>query len=350
MKKINYKGINILISLLIIYVLFLLRDLWSGVFFKLIAVLKPFLIAFALAYALYPIERWLESKKIPKILAITIIIVVLLSFVFIIIYSLIPIFTEQLFSFFSSAITFVSDIGNKFDINITPIKSTLTDAFNKMSSDVGKYISDGAINVVNTSINIVSNSVIVFVSFIYFLMDMQRIRDNISLFFLKKGRKTYKLVKQMDYETTQYFKGLFLTMIIQFFEYSLLYRIIGHPNFLLLGVLSSVATLIPYFGGFVVNITAIMIASVVSPRLLILTLIVSIVFPNVDGYLINPKIYGKTNNISPLLTIFAVFAGGVLGGFVGILIALPLTIILRTLYNHYRDDISKKIEDIKDNM
>ena len=84
--------------------------------------------------------------------------------------------------------------------------------------------------------------------------------------------------------------------------------------------------------------------------MLILTLIVAIIFPNVDGYIIGPKIYGKTNNISPLLTIFAVFAGGVLGGFEGILIALPLTIILRTLYYHYRDDISKKIENIKDNM
>ena len=122
---------------------------------------------------------------------------------------------------------------------------------------------------------------------------------------------------------------------------------IGHPNFLLLGVLSSVSTLIPYFGGLIVNIIALIIASVVSPQLFVMTLIVAIVFPNIDGYLISPKIYGKTNNISPLLSIFAVFAGGVLGGFVGILIALPLTIILRTIYKSYKKDISKKIGNIR---
>ena len=60
--------------------------------------------------------------------------------------------------------------------------------------------------------------------------------------------------------------------------------------------------------------------------------------------------YCKTNNISPLLTIFAVFAGGVLGGFVGILIALPLTIILRTIFKYYKGDISKKIDDIKEKI
>ena len=350
MKKVNYRGINILITLLIIYILYLLRDLWSGVFFKLLAVLKPFIIAFAIAYALFPFERWLESKKIPKAIAVSIIVLILVLFLVVIIYSLIPIFTEQLVTFFSSLITFVSDIGNKFDINIDPIKSSLIDAFNKLSKDIGKYISDGAINVVNASINFVSNFIIVFVSFIYFLLDMQRIRDNVSLFFRKKGKKTFNIAAKVDHETTQYFKGLFLTVIIQFFEYSLLYKLIGHPNFLLIGILSAVATLIPYFGGFVVNVIAIMIASVVSPKLLILTLIIAIIFPNIDGYIINPKIYGKTNNISPLLTIFAVFAGGVLYGFVGILIALPITIILKTLYSYYKDDIKEKIGDIKDKI
>ena len=179
---------------------------------------------------------------------------------------------------------------------------------------------------------------------------MQKIRDNVSLFFKKKGRKTFKIVTQVDHETTQYFKGLFLTIVIQFFEYSLLYGLIGHPNFLLIGVLSAVATLIPYFGGFIVNIVAIVIASVISPQLLILTLIIAIIFPNIDGYLINPKIYGKTNNISPLLTIFAVFAGGVLGGFVGILIALPTTIILRTLFSYYKKDIKEKLEEYKEKI
>ena len=350
MKKINNRGINILISLLIVYVLYLLRDLWLGVFFKLLAVLKPFIIAFVIAYAIFPIEKWLESKKIPKALAISIIVIFFISFLVIIIYSLIPIFTEQLGSFFSNIITFVNDIGNKFDINIEPIKKSLVDMFNNISKDVGKYISNGALNVVNASVNFFSNFIIVFVCFIYFLADMQKIRDNVSLFFRKKGKKTYKIAVKVDHETTQYFRGVFLTIIIQFFEYTLLFKLIGHPNFLLLGILCSVSTLIPYFGGTIVNIIALIISSVISTRLFILTLLIAIIFPNVDGYIISPKIYGKTNNISPLLTIFAVFAGGVLGGFVGILIALPVTIIIRTLYNYYKDDIKEKLDGIKEKI
>lgn len=347
MKKVNYKSLNILIILAIVYVLFLMRDLWIGVFFKVLAVLKPFIIAFAMAYAIYPFLRWLQSKKIPKFFAILIILVILALFIFFVVISLVPVFTDQLISLFGNIMKFVSEMGSKYDIDIAPIQTNLSTIFNTISSNVSKYISDGAINLVNSSISFVSNSIIVLVAFIYFLIDMDKIRDNVDEFFSKKSKKTYKLVQDIDHETTSYFKGLFLTILIQFFEYTIVFYLIGHPNFLLLGVLSSVSTLIPYFGGLIVNIIALIIASVVSPQLFVMTLIVAIVFPNIDGYLISPKIYGKTNNISPLLSIFAVFAGGVLGGFVGILIALPLTIILRTIYKSYRKDISKKIGNIR---
>lgn len=347
MKKVNYKSLNILIILAIVYVLFLMRDLWIGVFFKVLAVLKPFIIAFAMAYSIYPFLRWLQSKKIPKFFAILIILVILALFIFFVVISLVPVFTDQLVSLFGNIMKFVSEMGSKYDIDIAPIQTNLSTIFNTISSNVSKYISDGAINLVNSSISFVSNSIIVLVVFIYFLIDMDKIRDNVDEFFSKKSKKTYKLVQDIDHETTSYFKGLFLTILIQFFEYTIVFYLIGHPNFLLLGVLSSVSTLIPYFGGLIVNIIALIIASVVSPQLFVMTLIVAIVFPNIDGYLISPKIYGKTNNISPLLSIFAVFAGGVLGGFVGILIALPLTIILRTIYQSYKKDISKKIGNIR---
>ena len=70
--------------------------------------------------------------------------------------------------------------------------------------------------------------------------------------------------------------------------------------------------------------------------------------PNIDGYIISPKVYGKTNKLHPLVNIFAVFAGGILAGFWGIVISLPIAIIIIATYKFFKEDINTKLVTIKD--
>ena len=344
----NNKLLNILIMLGIVYILYLMRDLWGGVYVKLISILKPFIIGFVLAYALYPFLRWMQSKKIPKGVGIGIIIFVALAFLTFVILSIIPVFTSELGNLYKGLLEFTKDISYKFDVDLTGLQKSLKTTFTKISKDMAKEIPNQGVNILNTSINFFSNFIISLVAFIYFMIDMDKIRAKLKKYFKTKSKKTFKLVKEIDHETTNYFKGLFTNVLIQFIEYTLLYKLIGHPNFLLLGVIAAFSPLIPYFGGIIMNIIAIITASVVSPQLLILSCIICLVFPQLDGYLIIPKIYGKTNKVPALLSIFAVFAGGVLGGFIGILIALPITIILQCVYRNYDEEITEKINDIKE--
>ncbi len=348
MKK--NKLVNILLVLLIVFVLYLMKDLWGGVYNKLISILTPFIIGFALAYAVNPFLRYLQKKGVPKVLGIALILLVVLAFLTFIVLSIIPVFTTELKNLFQGLIEFTKDISTKFNIDLSRFQKSLMDTFNKLSKDLANDLPNQGVNILNTSINFLSNFVISLVAFIYFMIDMDKIRSKIKKYFKAKSKKAYKLVKEVDHETTNYFKGLFTNVLIQFVEYTLLYKLIGHPNFLLLGVIAAFSPLIPYFGGIIMNVIAIITASVVSPQLLIFSCIICVVFPQLDGYLIIPKIYGKTNKVPALLTIFAVFAGGVLGGMVGIIIALPTTIILLTIYRNYDEEISEKIEEIKEKI
>jgi predicted PurR-regulated permease PerM len=130
-------------------------------------------------------------------------------------------------------------------------------------------------------------------------------------------------------------------------EYTLVFFLIGHPDYLLLGILSAITTIIPYFGGIITNIIAVITAAVINTKLLVLTIIVALILPNTDGNIVSPKIFSKTNNVPALLTIFAVFAGGVLYGVTGIILSLPVTIILLTTFRFYRKDIYDKIGSMK---
>lgn len=345
-NKINFNLINILVFLVILYVLYLLRDFGGSLYTVLTNILKPFIIGFVLAYAFYPFVRLLR-KKLPKSMSIVIVITIIALIITLLVISIVPIFTTQMSSLFRALIKFINNISETFNIDLSSLRDNITNIFNSFSNNIGKYISDGAINIINTSINFISNFIISLVAFIYFLIYMDNIRDTIKLFTKRKSKKFLKLAKEIDNGMSNYFKGLLTCILIQFIEYTTVFYLIGHPNFLLLGIICSVSTIIPYFGGIAANVVAVITASVVSTKLLILTLIVAFICPNIDGYLISPNVYGKTNQISPLVSIFAVFAGGVIKGFVGILVALPVAIIIQIIYKNYKNEIIEKLEDIK---
>lgn len=345
-NKINYRFVNIIFCLLIIYLLYSTFSLWNGIVNTIFKILLPFIIAFTIAYALYPFVLKLMDKKIPKGFSIAIVIMVIMVVMVLIIYLVIPIMINQLVALVNWLTVFVKDISAKYNIDLNNIQDYVGD-LKSLVNGFGKSISDFSMIIINKSINILTLGVISLISAIYFLSSMDKIRKCIKKSLKKKNIRTYHYIKRIDHEVSQYFVGLEKFMIVQFFEYTIVFFLIGHPYYLLLGILCSITTVIPYFGGIFCNIVACITAFFISTKLFIFTLIVSFVFPNIDGYIISPRIYGKTNNVPTLLTIFAAYAGGKLFGFVGIVIALPLTIILLATYRFYEDDINQKIEDVK---
>lgn len=345
-NRINYKLINIVLVLLICFLFYNTIGMWSFLFDKTLSILSPFIISFAVAYALYPFLEKLTSKGVPKVFSILIIVICIIGFISLIIALLIPILVEQLTALFNMLLAFAQDISFKYNIDLNNFKENIMDV-NGLISNYGKSISDFSFSFISSSISILSKFIICFIVSIYFLADMDKIRFKIKKTVKRKNRKTYNYLKRIDHEVSQYFVGLEKYIVIQFVEYTLIFFIIGHPYYLLLGILCSITTIIPYFGGIFANIIACITAFFVSSKLFILTLIVAFICPNIDGYIISPRVYGKTNNIPALVSIFAVFAGGIIYGVIGIIIALPVAIILLSTYRFYEDDISDKLDDIK---
>lgn len=348
-NKMNYRFVNIILVLLIIYLLYITFGLWNGIVSKFIAIVTPFVAAFTIAYALYPIVRKLQSKNIPKGFAIAIVIFLIIGFVALIIWLVIPVVIKQLISLSNWILEFAKNISAQYNIDLGNLQEHVGDLKTIVSS-FGKSISDFSVVVINKSINIATLAIISLISSIYFLSSMDKYRAGIKKYLKRKNKRAFNYVKKLDLEVSRYFNGLEKYILVQFIEYTLVFFLIGHPYYILLGILCSVTTIIPYFGGIFSNIIACITAFFISTKLFILTLIVAFICPNIDGYIISPRIYGKTNNVPALLTIFAAFAGGKLFGIIGIIIALPITIILLATYNFYEDEINQKIEDIKNKI
>jgi predicted PurR-regulated permease PerM len=342
-NKLDFKLINLAIIAFIVFLVYTTSDFWLWLLVKAVDILTPFILAFASAYALFPFLKFMERKGIPKVVGVSIISILVLGTITILVSLVIPLLFEQTSALFSAITQFVNDISHQYDLRLGTFQTTLKDTFANIMTNFGRYVSNGALNILSKSLSLLSMVVIILFVGLYFLIDMDKIKKRIKLYLKSTNKKTYDYIKTIDHEISQYFNGLWKVIIIQFFEYTLVFFLIGHPNYLLLGVLASLTTIIPYVGGLLTNIIALITASVISTQLFILTLITTFLLPAIDGYIISPKIFGETNKIHPLITIFAVFAGGILYGVMGIIISLPTAIILLATFKYYKKDIYDKI-------
>ena len=349
-NKLNYRLINFTALMLLLYIGFSNIGLWWGILTKCVSVLSPFIIGFAFAYAFTPLVHYLERRQFPRVVALLIVIFGLILIVISILGITLPLIYDQLSLLIKMLVEVFENISDKFNINIGSFEIQVTDYLNDALKEIGAMTSSTTMDLLNKGFNFIGKFIVGFVGFIYFLVDMDKIRSGFKDILKSISNKLFKYVKIMDVEITNYLKGLEIFMVIQLFEYSILFLIIGHPNWLILGILACLTTIIPYFGGLITNIIAIILASVVSLPLVIMTTIICLIFPQLDGYIISPKVYGKTNNVNPLITIMAVSIGGTLAGMTGIIIALPVYLLIRTTYQFFKKDLKKGMNIVKETI
>lgn len=310
-------------------------------------IVLPFIISFVLAYAINPVVLKLESIGLNRKFSILLIIIffgIIISYFFI---SILPILYKQLFLCIGILFDVVENIDIKYNLDL----GLKLDDYLKIL--VG-YLDDISIfnvfGIFSKSFGYISMFIIGVICFIYFLLYFDSIKNYLYELIFNINKRLFDFIKIIDLEINNYIKGLGIFMIIQLIEYSFIFYIINHPNWLLIGILAAILTIIPYFGGLIVNLVAIILSSVVSSKLMIITSIICIVFPLIDQYFISPKVYGKTNEVNPLITIIVVFIFSSLFGFLGIVFALPCYLILRTTFYFFKKDLKKSINIFKEEI
>ena len=273
-NKINYKLLNITLLMLFLYIVVTNINLWWGIFMAIVKVLLPFIIAFAIAYALHPIVDYLEEKGIKHWLAVTIVTVGITLLIVGLVTITLPLIYDQLKSFSIMIVEVIDDISTKFNLNLGNYELSINSYLDDAIKNVGSIISSGTINFLSKSLGFLGSFIVGFIASIYFLADMNKIKEAIKDFLASTSKKALRYFGLLDVEMGNYIHGLVIFMVIQLVEYSLLFRIVGHPNWLLLGILACITTVIPYFGGLFTNLIAIITASVVSSYTFIGTIII----------------------------------------------------------------------------
>lgn len=329
--------------LLILYLLSKTVNVWGNWAGMLRSILQPFLIGFVLAYVLHPMVAFLEKKGIPKNFSIIAIWVCALVFLIVMLVMLTPTLYDKLNEFMMSMIEGVVWISNKIKLlgnmkDFSLVNSITNNIVNLLQSydDWVPTLVSGLPGLMSTVLNVVTNVLFSIIIAIYMLFDFDRIKGGIKKFIRLFFKDCDDYLHEIDENVTVYLKSLIILMLIKFIEYCAFYFMIGHQDWLIIGLLTSFGVIIPYLGGTIANTIGI-ITALTLPSANIIALIVGImILSNVDAYVISPLVHEKRSALGPLVTLFAVFAGGVIMGAVGIMASVPVAIAVKAINEVYR--------------
>ena len=109
----------------------------------------------------------------------------------------------------------------------------------------------------------------------------------------------------------------------------------------LISVVVGVTNIIPFFGPFIGAIPSALLLLVAAPRQVIPFVIFIFILQQFDGNILGPKILGDSTGLSPFWVMFAIFVGGGMFGFAGMILGVP---IFAVIYSLVRDFVNYLLE------
>lgn len=340
------------------------RILFGAVFvvglFYLIYILRgallPFLVAWIVAYMLNPLVEY--NKRVFKlkgrVLAITLTFVeVIITFALLCVLVLPSVIDEigvmrKLLSDYvynSSSIPFVPQEVHDFiqqNIDFSQLSSLLSRE-QWLSIIEGSF--SGAWGFITGSVGEIINIVswlIVLLYIVFILLDYDKILVGFQRMIPQKYRPTVvSIVNDIEVSMNRYFRGQAVVAGLVGILFCIGFLIVGLPMAIVLGLFIGLLNMVPYLQlvGFIPTILLCLVsASETGTNFWLLfgaCILVFIVVQLIEDIFIVPRVMGKVTGLNPAIILLSLSIWGTLLGFVGMIIALPLTTLFLSYYERY---------------
>ena len=315
------KYLSVLLFLLIIltsiYIIRMLKLL--GICCMFLSILSPLFFGYVIFWIFRPI---VDKIKFNRVITTTIIYLLFISIIVFILIKIIPLLIIESKEIIPSIKHFI--INNKYfnkiynNINIKRI----------ISSNM-KYMNNCLNNVINISVNVVYSLIFGF----YFLIK----KDNTNYFkFIPSSLKN-----NISKDLRLYIKSIILDTLFMFIILSIFFSIEGLSNAIIFALFCAITNIIPYIGPYIGGVPAIIIGLSKSFKLGIIITITIIIVQSLENNIIQPLIVSKNVNINPIYILISIIIFSHFFGILGMILATPITLIIRDIINYYKKNKPK---------
>ncbi|TFE31599.1 AI-2E family transporter [Cohnella luojiensis] len=329
-----------ILFLLVMFLIVLVRPMLMSVYDFLKAVLAPFLVAMVISYTLNPIVNLLHDRKVPRTAAVLLIYAVFISVSVVILMNVIPMFmnqVEELNEHMPDLTMRAQSIVDHFNNNkLLPgtVREGINSSISSLEKQVEQRIAD-FLNNIGAVVNVLFIAMIVpFLAF-YMMKDLD-VFERAALQYVPRARRKHavRLMKDIDAALGSYIRGqLIVSVCIGVLAY-IGYLIIGMPYPLLMAGFVSLFDIIPYLGPFFGALPALLMATTISWKMVLMVIIVNMICQNLESNVISPQVVGRSMKMHPLTIILVLLIGGELAGVLGLILAVPFYAALKVVVQH----------------
>jgi predicted PurR-regulated permease PerM len=297
----------------------------------------PLAIGGILATLFLPLCKWLEGRNIYKGIAALTCLLLLLSFIFGA-FSLLGWEISELTADFvlvkQNAIDTVDKIQeyifNHFGISVEKQSEIIRNE---------QPLIGGMMKKVGGSFSYIFTNFILILAYVFLLLYY---RVHLRQFILKLSAqsdqgKIIKVVNSATHVSQQYLLGLSKIILSLWILYSIAFSFLGIKNAIFWGMLCGFLHIIPFIGNIIGTILTILVATIQGASLPIIAGILATyaVIQFIEGWVLEPLVLGHQVKINPLFTIIALVLGELIWGISGILLAIPITAMVKTVCDHF---------------
>ncbi len=312
------------------------------VLWLLAPVLTPFVVAAVLAYVLHPLVERLAARRVPRVLAVSLVEVAAIIAVLAVVLLIVPILSKQLPQLREQIPMFAERLNSglspwlaRFGIEVSLDTATIKAfVFKYLDANLEEWIATALSSArIGGSIllAVVGNLLLVPMVLFYLLMDWPNLMRRIGL--LVPPRMAVGVAgffEECDAMLGQYLRGQLLVMLTLAIFYSAGLALFGFDLAVPVGVFTGLAVFVPYVG-FGLGLALALISGVLQFTGWHGLVGVAVVYGTgqvLESFVLTPRLVGERIGMNPLTVIFALLAFGHLFGFVGVLIALPVSAVL----------------------
>jgi predicted PurR-regulated permease PerM len=313
-------------------------------------ILTPFFAGAILSYLGSPVVAWLAKKGVSRTLGTLIVIALLAAAIAVLLLVLIPLIhseasliakrVPELFDRFSTTLLpkIESWLGISLSLDMSALRTLLIDNLDSAQA-VSLRVLAGVKTGGQALMSIVINIVLIPVVMFYLLRDWNLFLRSIDDLVPRRWHgKAAEIVNQIDAVLAEFIHGQFLVMLVLGVYYVVALWLVGLEFALPIGILTGLLVFIPYVGygiGLTLAVTAAALQWSGWPPFLAVLAVYGI-GQLLENYVLVPYLVGDRIGLHPLTVIFVLLAFGQLFGFVGVLLALPVSAAMLIALRHLR--------------